>query len=172
MSISLRLNRSCHRHSSFRATATPHQAFHLPVNQSEKPTSKWDFFFLPLCIQAYQCAPGCPCTCVCANVHCTCLCFCAIIQEGKHWLRWQECVCVCLGRWSGGAKAVPAWMNSYKISPSINIHDWFQGHELLQAKVWKIGTAHALWPGMFFFLHPCQHQPFHAVVWIAQQYAS
>lgn len=45
-------------------------------------------------------------------------------------------------------KGHSGWMDPYKISPSINNHDWFQGHKLLQARVWKSGMAHAQWPGM------------------------
>lgn len=57
--------------------------------------------------------------------------------EGKSSPSWQ--------RWNG----IHGWMKPHKISPSINNHDWFQGHKLLQPRVWKSGATHAKWPGIY-----------------------
>lgn len=57
--------------------------------------------------------------------------------KGKSLPSWQ--------RWND----IHGWMDPYKISPSINNHDWFQGHKLLQPRVWKSGAAYAKWPGIY-----------------------
>lgn len=57
--------------------------------------------------------------------------------KGKSLPGWQ--------RWSG----IYGWINPRENIPSINNHDWFQGHKLLQVRVWKSGTAYAKWPGIY-----------------------
>lgn len=56
--------------------------------------------------------------------------------KGKSLPGWQ--------RWNG----IYGWINPQENIPSINNHDWFQGHKLLQVRVWKSGTAYAYWPGI------------------------
>lgn len=54
-------------------------------------------------------------------------------KSSPSWQRWND---------------IHGWMDPHKISPSINNHDWFQGHKLLQPRVRKSGAAHAKWPGI------------------------
>lgn len=134
-SFSLRLNRSGHR-------------AHTGIYHSEpQPLPMRPFASVWINLKSYECVCVCRHTCswlpvciqymlVCACALYVCICTIILIQRGKSLLRWQ--------RW----KDILSWMNPHKISPSINNHDWFQGHKLLQAKVWKSGTAHAQWPGL------------------------